>query len=215
MATAGGLVFAGEGNGSFNAYDARTGNVLWQFQTGAGVNAPPITYEIDGQQYIAVASGGNFQLNFPRGDTMWVFTLTGQLPPAPAPTAPASVQPDAALAVNTPTIVDFAFQPSTIMVPPGTEVTWTNEGPTIHTATADDGLFDSDVLQAGDTYSFTFDMPGSYDYFCAVHPFMRAKVLVDVNAPMPGTGTETGMTDSSEPGTETGMTDSSEPEVEP
>ena len=68
LATAGGLVFVGEGNGNFDALDAKTGETLWQFQTGAGVNAPAITYEIDGTQYVAVASGGNFQLDFPRGD---------------------------------------------------------------------------------------------------------------------------------------------------
>jgi outer membrane protein assembly factor BamB len=45
LATAGGLVFAGEANGNFDAYDAKTGDLLWQFQTGAGVNAPAVTYE--------------------------------------------------------------------------------------------------------------------------------------------------------------------------
>ena len=78
MATAGGLVFLGEGNGNFNAYDAQTGDRLWQFQTGAGVNSTPITYEIDGKQYMAVASGGNFQLNFPRGDALWVSHWMGR-----------------------------------------------------------------------------------------------------------------------------------------
>jgi len=54
MATAGGLVFAGEGNGQFKAYDSATGNVLWKFQAGAGVNAPPASYTVDGKQYIVV-----------------------------------------------------------------------------------------------------------------------------------------------------------------
>jgi quinohemoprotein ethanol dehydrogenase len=198
MATAGGLVFAGEGNGNFNAYDARNGNVLWQFQTGAGVNAPPVTYEIDGEQYVAVASGGNFQLNFPRGDTLWVFSLRGQLPPAPAPTVPNPVQQEAALAVSTPAMFDFGYRPGWILVPPGTTVTWTNEGPTVHTATADAGQFDSGILEAGQSYSFTFDTPGSYDYFCVPHPFMRGKVIVDVNAPMPATAPEPGLSDSPE-----------------
>ena len=90
LATAGGLVFLGEANGNFDAYDAETGDMLWQFQTGAGVNSTPITYEIDGKQYIAVASGGNFQLNFPRGDALWVFSLDGTLGPVAAPPAPSS-----------------------------------------------------------------------------------------------------------------------------
>jgi quinohemoprotein ethanol dehydrogenase len=188
MATAGGLLFAGEGNGNFNAYDARTGNRLWQFQTGAGVNAPPVTYEVDGEQFVAVASGGNFQLNFPRGDTLWVFSLRGTMGPVQAPPVPESVQPAAALAINTPKIVDFAFEPAWILVPPGTTVTWTNEGPTIHSATSDAGVWDSGILQQGQTYSFTFNQEGSFDYFCVPHPFQRGKVIVDRNAPPPTTG---------------------------
>jgi PQQ-dependent dehydrogenase (methanol/ethanol family) len=75
LATAGGLVFTGEGNGYFNAFDAKTGKLLWRFQCGAGVNAAPISFEVDGQQMIAVAAGGNFQLGFPYGDTIFVFGL--------------------------------------------------------------------------------------------------------------------------------------------
>ena len=75
LATAGGLVFAGEGNGYFKAYDAKTGKVLWEFQCGAGVNAPPMSYSVDGKQYIAVAAGGNTQLDFKRGNSVFVFAL--------------------------------------------------------------------------------------------------------------------------------------------
>ena len=75
MATAGGLVFTGEGNGLFKAYDSSSGALLWQFQCGAGVNAPPITYTVNGTQYIAVAAGGNTQLNYKRGNNLMVFSL--------------------------------------------------------------------------------------------------------------------------------------------
>ncbi len=75
LATAGNLVFAGEGNGWFNAYDAKTGKVLWRFQCGAGVNAPPVSYAINGKQYIAVAVGGNSQMDFKRGNSVFVFGL--------------------------------------------------------------------------------------------------------------------------------------------
>jgi PQQ-dependent dehydrogenase (methanol/ethanol family) len=75
LATAGGLVFTGEGNGLFKAYDAETGSVLWKFQAGAGVNAPPSSYTVDGKQYIVVAAGGNTQLNFKRGNNIIAFTL--------------------------------------------------------------------------------------------------------------------------------------------
>ena len=75
LATAGNLVFAGEGNGWFKAYDAKTGKVLWQYQCGAGVNAPATSYTINGKQYIAVAAGGNSQLDFKRGNSVFVFAL--------------------------------------------------------------------------------------------------------------------------------------------
>ncbi len=76
LATAGNLVFMGEGNGWFDAFNAKTGDKLWRFNLGAGVNAPPITYQVDGEQYIAVAAGGNFQMTYPYGDTIAIFKLT-------------------------------------------------------------------------------------------------------------------------------------------
>jgi alcohol dehydrogenase (cytochrome c) len=75
LATAGGLVFTGEGNGFFKAYDSGTGAELWRFQAGAGVNAPPSSYTVDGRQYIVVAAGGNFQLKYKYGNTIVAFTL--------------------------------------------------------------------------------------------------------------------------------------------
>ena len=75
LATAGNLVFAGEGNGWFKAYDAKTGKLLWKFQCGAGVNAPPVSYSVNGKQYIAVAVGGNSQMDFKRGNSVFVFGL--------------------------------------------------------------------------------------------------------------------------------------------
>ena len=75
LATAGGLVFAGQGNGTFAAYDAANGTELWSFQAGAGVNAPPSSYTVNGKQYIVVAAGGNAQLNFKRGNNIIAFTV--------------------------------------------------------------------------------------------------------------------------------------------
>jgi PQQ-dependent dehydrogenase (methanol/ethanol family) len=75
LATDGGLVFTGEGNGLFKAYDANDGKVLWQFQAGAGVNAPPSSYTVDGKQYIVVGAGGNTQLDFKRGSNIIAFTV--------------------------------------------------------------------------------------------------------------------------------------------
>jgi alcohol dehydrogenase (cytochrome c) len=75
LATAGGLVFTGEGNGQFKAYDSGTGAILWTFQAGAGVNAPPSSYSVGGKQYIVVAAGGNVQLDYKRGNSIIAFTL--------------------------------------------------------------------------------------------------------------------------------------------
>jgi alcohol dehydrogenase (cytochrome c) len=75
LVTAGGLVFNGEGNGLFRAFDASTGKMLWEFQCGAGVNAPAVSYTIHGKQYVAVAAGGNTQIDFKRGNTVVVFAL--------------------------------------------------------------------------------------------------------------------------------------------
>src|SRR6267142_573226 len=75
LATAGGLIFTGEGNGQFKAYDAKNGNVLWSLQAGAGVNAPPSSYMVGGKQYIVVAAGGNVQLDFKRGNSIIAFTV--------------------------------------------------------------------------------------------------------------------------------------------
>ena len=75
LATAGGLVFTGEGNGLFKAYDSENGSQLWQFQAGAGVNAPPSSYTVGGKQYIVVAAGGNAQVNFKRGNNIIAFAL--------------------------------------------------------------------------------------------------------------------------------------------
>ena len=75
LATAGNLVFNGEGNGLFRAFDATSGKKLWEYQAGAGVNAPAVSYSVGGKQYVAVAAGGNTQLDFKRGNSVIVFAL--------------------------------------------------------------------------------------------------------------------------------------------
>jgi PQQ-dependent dehydrogenase (methanol/ethanol family) len=75
LATAGGLVFTGEGNGKFAAYNSSNGKELWSFRAGAGVNAPPSSYTLDGKQYIVVGAGGNTQVDFHRGNNIIAFSL--------------------------------------------------------------------------------------------------------------------------------------------
>jgi PQQ-dependent dehydrogenase (methanol/ethanol family) len=75
LATGGGLYFFGEGNGSFNALDSKTGKKLWNFNCGAGANAMPVSYMVGKRQYIAMGCGGNTQLDFKRGNSVFVFAL--------------------------------------------------------------------------------------------------------------------------------------------
>jgi len=93
LSTASGLIFHGESDGRLVAYDVRNGNELWSFQTGAGAEAPVATYEVNGEQYVAILSGGSsFNLS-QHGDTLWAFRIGGTLPPAAAPTEPPTLQP--------------------------------------------------------------------------------------------------------------------------
>jgi len=90
VATSSGLVFTGDMRGYFMALDARTGTLLWQFQTGSGIIGSPITYELDGTQYVAVPSGGiggdmTFYYSEPKAGNIWVFALDGGGPPRVAP----------------------------------------------------------------------------------------------------------------------------------
>ena len=75
LATAGDLVFTGEGNGDFVAYDAHTGKPLWRYQAQYGVNAPPVSYMLNGKQYITVAAGGNSLFGYKTGDEILTFSL--------------------------------------------------------------------------------------------------------------------------------------------
>ncbi len=90
LATSSGLVFTGDMRGYFMALDARTGTLLWQFQTGSGIIGSPITYELDGMQYLAVPSGGiggdmTFYYTEPKAGNIWVFALDGGGPARVAP----------------------------------------------------------------------------------------------------------------------------------
>jgi quinohemoprotein ethanol dehydrogenase len=88
LSTSTGLLFHGESNGHLTVHDAWTGEVLWKFQTGAGADAPVATYEIAGEQYIAILSGGNQYMRSQMGDNLWAFKIGGTLPEAAAPALP-------------------------------------------------------------------------------------------------------------------------------
>jgi len=76
-------------------------------------------------------------------------------------------------------IADYKFKPEVIEVSAGTKVTFTNSDDTKHTATADDGSFDTGDLDQGDSASVTLSKPGEFTYYCRYHPFMKATVEVN------------------------------------
>ncbi len=75
-------------------------------------------------------------------------------------------------------ILDFAFSPATITIAAGDAVTWTNEDAVTHTETGISGIFDSGDLGPGESFSFTFTTPGTYDYLCTPHPTMTGRIVV-------------------------------------
>jgi plastocyanin len=87
----------------------------------------------------------------------------------------ANDQPSAANAVK---IDNFVFGPQVITVPAGTTVTWTNSDDIPHTAVSTDGVFKSKVMDTDEKFSYTFTKPGTYPYYCTIHPRMTGKVVV-------------------------------------
>ena len=76
-------------------------------------------------------------------------------------------------------IDNFSFSPASITVPVGTTLTWTNRDDIPHTVVSDDQKFKSKALDTDEKFSFTFTEPGTYSYFCSIHPKMVAKVIVE------------------------------------
>jgi plastocyanin len=75
-------------------------------------------------------------------------------------------------------ISGFAFVPKTITISEGTTITWVNKDNVMHTATADDGTFDSGTIGPGKSWSKEFNKRGTYSYYCAFHPFMKGVIVV-------------------------------------
>lgn len=96
------------------------------------------------------------------------------------PTACAQEPAQQVAAATAPTISidNFSFNKATITVPAGTKVTWVNHDDMLHTVTDEGKTFKSDPLDSGDSYSHVFDKPGTYKYFCSLHPHMTGTVVV-------------------------------------
>jgi alcohol dehydrogenase (cytochrome c) len=197
LATAGGLMFESEADGNFKAYDAKTGKVLWQFQIGVaggtgsngGGRGPAATYEIDGQQYVAV----------PAGSSVWAFKLGGTLQPVEKATAQSSQENGEFIGPVTDSgeiettsldqgvlpegghryyIDEYKFNPMRARVKTGTRVTWVNNGTIPHTVVAKDGSWSTGSISPAQNGSVTFDKPGSYTYVCKNHPWAYGQVIV-------------------------------------
>jgi alcohol dehydrogenase (cytochrome c) len=198
VVTAGGLLFTGQADGNMKAYNAKTGDELWTFQVGWGVGAPPMTYQVGDTQYVAVAVGGNRGgVTTLDGDAVWVFSLdgtidqvaaappvqtkvaiTGRIVKAGDPVALPGNQYDNLVFDGTVQTDDFYFTPTRPQVNVGDTVTWANHGPAVHTATAQDGTWDTGDIQPGQSATVTFNSAGTFVYNCSPHPWMIAQVIV-------------------------------------
>jgi plastocyanin len=90
---------------------------------------------------------------------------------------PATTPPPAAGPASV-TIKDYVYAPDPVRVRAGSSVTWTNNDAAPHTASADNGAWDTGSLTEGKSGTVRFDTPGTYSYHCALHPTMKGKVIV-------------------------------------
>jgi alcohol dehydrogenase (cytochrome c) len=210
MPTAGGLIFIGMPDGLFQARNAKTGKVLWQFQMGYGATAPPMTYDVNGTQYIAIDAGGQTGAA-PKsgpGDNLWVFSLRGatngtSVAPPPAPTPPPNVTKITGTPYRTNIVrmVDYGYEPlvqgkaeigfgaSILTVPVGTTVTFINTGNQPHTATSKSGGWDTGLVSPGGKATITMTKVGTFTYTCLPHPWMLGEVIVTAKGAAPPKGT--------------------------
>jgi alcohol dehydrogenase (cytochrome c) len=197
LATAGGLLFHEEPDGVFQAYDAKTGDLLWQFQTGepgpgggAGPSASAAaTYQHEGRQLVALANNR----------AVWAFALGGRLPERPAPTPPARVREWPGRVEETSQIrlgstrvftiaaaqkkIDWLNEhdiaPLRVKVASGTAVTFTNGTTMAHALEARDGSWRTSSIAPGASGSVTITRPGTYEYVCRDHPWSFAQLVVE------------------------------------
>jgi PQQ-dependent dehydrogenase (methanol/ethanol family) len=207
LTTAGRVMFQGRPDGVLVAMDDTNGDELWRFQTGAGVHTSPISYEIDGEQYIAVFAGGNGlpYPDIPRGDNLWAFKLGGRVAPAPAPTPPSkrnqirSRAVTGAAAGNVITlgrvwdaaaqkpggtenlVAQNAMAPQNLLVPVGTTVTFFNPAGNANAHGAVSFFefeFDTGLLMPGQSFQHTFTTPGEFFYNDPEFPQSTGKIVV-------------------------------------
>ena len=184
--TAGGLLFHGEPDGNLQVYNAATGDLLWQFQTGAGVGGSVSFYELDGAQHATVFAG----------NSLWSFKLGGTVAQRPAPPPPPTETPwvgrvqDTDKIATAGTVLDyglekqreafdeFAILPARSRVKAGSKVTFTNQGKEMHSLMAADGSWSTGPIAPGAQVSLTFDKPGTVVFLCKEHPWSQGQMTV-------------------------------------
>jgi alcohol dehydrogenase (cytochrome c) len=197
LATAGGLIFHEEPDGVFQAYDAKSGDMVWRFQTGepglgggAGPSASAAaSYEVNGRQMIALANNR----------AVWAFSIGGTQPERPAPTPPptirewpASVEETSAIQLGSsrtftiaaadkkiPWTNEHDIAPLRVKVRAGSAVTFTNTTSLTHTLEARDGSWRSGPIPPGGSGAVTVMKPGVYEYVCRDHPWSFAQLVVE------------------------------------
>jgi glucose dehydrogenase/plastocyanin len=203
LTTQGDLAFIGQPDGNLLALDADTGEELWRFQTGAAISSSPITYRINGEQYVAVYAGGTgipYGNTAPRGDNLWAFKLNGKLPPAATPAPPYNRKDVSGSAVEGSTVNNTVLLartsaaanaapdstavagmfPTHMRVPVGTTVTFKNPETNTksHCATQFfEGLFNPN-LKPGESFTYTFTKTGEYFYNDCTDPRPTGKIVV-------------------------------------
>ena len=189
MATASGLLFQTMPDGNLIASDAKTGDQIWQFQSGMnGGGGPAVSYEIDGEQYIAV--GGR--------NTVMAFKLNGTIDAKPQPEAAprpvpaifngaitdtnkieiASYVRDSSNGGTRMYVDEHAFNPYRVRVKAGSTVRWVNNGRITHTIAAEDGSWTTARLSPLEAAAHIFNLPGEYTYVCKDHPWAKAQIIV-------------------------------------
>ena len=105
-------------------------------------------------------------------------SVPGAIAAQAAPSPPQAAVATAAATAPQVTVEQAMFGPATLTIRAGTTVTWVNHDGDLHTVTSTQGLFASPGLDQGDTFAYRFTTPGTYPYFCALHPHMKGTILV-------------------------------------
>ena len=185
LTTAGGLMFRGDPGGAVQAYDAKTGDLLWEFQTGVGTaRGPAMTYEVDGEQYVALSMG----------TALFAFKSGGTLPQQPAPrVGRGAARGEETHAIETATLVrsadrgvgsryamdEHAFNPVRARAKANQWITFINNGSVTHTITALDTSFSTPTLKIAESASIKLLKPGTYRYACKEHPWAVGELTIE------------------------------------